>query len=179
MQIIALNYWPRYRFQYLSGSLTIAERLTSVKGIVVLIDADQMPVTSLSNVMNYEVLLNTQSEQYDWPLLDADSALAFVIPPVQQEILKGFFTPTAQLFCMRMLAVIPMYHMCAWGILYIAAMSGASLVLPGDGMAGEDLYRLIEYAQVDLMLGVPTVWLGLIDYLKANNLIIPSVKTVE
>ncbi|MGK0248518.1 MAG: acyl-CoA synthetase (AMP-forming)/AMP-acid ligase II [Oleispira sp.] len=173
---------------------SIAERLMSVKGIVVLIDADQMPVTSLSNVMNYEVLLSTQSEQYDWPVLDADSAACLcytsgttgnpkgVLYSHRSTVLHAYASRNPDALNISsdtvVMPVVPMYHVCAWGIPYIAPMSGASLVLPGDGMAGEDLYRLIEYAQVDLMLGVPTVWLGLIDYLKANNLTIPSVKTV-
>lgn len=172
----------------------MAERLTSVKGVVVLIDADQMPDSSLSNVMNYEVLLSEQSEHYDWPVLDADSAACLCYTSGTTGNPKGVLysqrSTVQHAFASRnpdalnissdtvVMPVVPMYHVCAWGIPYIAAMSGANLVLPGDGMAGEDLYRLIDYAKVDLMLGVPTVWLGLVEYLKANKLTIPSVKTV-
>ena len=172
----------------------IAHQLSSVKGIVVLIDQDQMPNTSLANVLNYEVLLREYSEEYQWPSLDADSAACLcytsgttgnpkgVLYSHRSTVLHAYASRNPDALNISsdtiVMPVVPMYHVCAWGLPYIAPMSGACLVLPGDGMAGEDLYRLIDYAKVDLMLGVPTVWLGLIDYLKANNLDIPSVKTV-
>lgn len=172
----------------------IGSRLTSVKGIIVLIDADQMPTTSLSNVMNYEALLSEPAEQFDWPELDADSAACLcytsgttgnpkgVLYSHRSTVLHAFASRNPDALNISsdsvVMPVVPMYHVCAWGIPYIAPMAGATLVLPGEGMSGEDLYHLIDFAQVDLMLGVPTVWLGLIDYLQAHNLSIPSVKTV-
>jgi len=172
----------------------ISDRLTSVKGIVVMIDHDQMPNASLANVVNYEQLLSEQSEQYQWPKLDPDSAACLcytsgttgnpkgVLYSHQSTVLHAFASRNPDALNISsdtvVMPVVPMYHVCAWGLPYIAPMSGATLVLPGNGMAGEDLYRLIDHAKVDLMLGVPTVWLGLLDYLKQNDLSIPSVKTV-
>ncbi|MFT4777044.1 MAG: acyl-CoA synthetase (AMP-forming)/AMP-acid ligase II [Oleispira sp.] len=172
----------------------IADKLTSVKGIVVLIDADQMPASSLNNLINYEELIAEQNDQIAWPDLDADSAACLcytsgttgnpkgVLYSHRSTVMHAFASRNPDALSVSsdtvVMPVVPMYHVCAWGMPYIAPMSGATLVLPGQGMAGKDLYRLIDFAKVDLMLGVPTVWLGLIEYLKENNLTMPSVKTV-
>jgi len=179
---------------FLSILEPIADRLISVKGIIVMIDEDQMPNTSLVNVINYEQLLSEHSEDYLWPQLEPSTAACLcytsgttgnpkgVLYSHQSTVLHAFASRNPDALNISsdtiVMPVVPMYHVCAWGLPYIAPMSGATIVLPGDGMAGEDLYRLIDHAKVDLMLGVPTVWLGLIEYLKKNDLSIPSVKTV-
>ena len=179
---------------FLSLLEPIADKLTSVKGIIVLIDAEKMPVSSLKNVINYEELIAEQDDQLIWPDLDADSAACLcytsgttgnpkgVLYSHRSTVMHAFASRNPDALNISsdtvVMPVVPMYHVCAWGIPYIAPMSGATLVLPGEGMAGKDLYCLIDIAKVDLMLGVPTVWLGLIEYLKENDLKIPSVKTV-
>src|SRR3954451_17247360 len=40
--------------------------------------------------------------------------------------------------------VVPMFHACAWGVPYAAAMSGAKLVLPGPRLDGASLFELFE-----------------------------------
>lgn len=73
------------------------------------------------------------------------------------------------------LPVVPMFHANAWGIPYAALMNGAKLVLPGYALDGPNLHTMLNEEQVTLMAGVPTVWLGLLDYLNRNNLTIDSV----
>lgn len=58
--------------------------------------------------------------------------------------------------------VVPMFHVNAWGVPYAAAMVGAKLVLPGPGLDGESLVRLVDRERVTLALGVPTIWQGLL-----------------
>ena len=60
------------------------------------------------------------------------------------------------------LPVVPMFHVNAWGVPYIAAMNGACLVLPGPGLDGDSLAELIETQDVSVALGVPTIWQGLL-----------------
>jgi acyl-CoA synthetase (AMP-forming)/AMP-acid ligase II len=74
------------------------------------------------------------------------------------------------------LPVVPMFHVNAWGTPYAAAMSGSKLVLPGPGMDGKSLHELIASEQATLLLGVPTVWLGLLTYLDSINAKMDSVK---
>jgi len=177
----------------------IAAQLPSVKGFILLIDEDQMPSTTLPNVSCYETLINQPDvtaavQQFNWPRVAQDAAACLCYTSGTTGNPKGVLyshgSTVLHAYASRnpdalnisadsvVMPVVPMYHVCAWGMPYIAPMAGATLVLPGEGMDGKSLHQLIELADIDLMLGVPTVWLGLIDYLKRNQLRMDSVKTV-
>jgi fatty-acyl-CoA synthase len=49
-------------------------------------------------------------------------------------------------------------------------MVGAKLVMPGPQLDGKSLHDLFEAEGVTLAAGVPTVWLGLLDYVQSNGL---------
>lgn len=67
------------------------------------------------------------------------------------------------------LLVVPMYHANAWGVVYAAPAAGSKLVLPGSRMDGESLYELIEQEGVTFSAAVPTVWQGLLQYLRGTG----------
>lgn len=72
--------------------------------------------------------------------------------------------------------VVPMFHVNAWGVPYIAAMVGCKLVLPGPNLDGVSLANLIDAEKVSLALGVPTIWLGLLAGLKETGSKAESLK---
>jgi fatty-acyl-CoA synthase len=74
--------------------------------------------------------------------------------------------------------IVPMFHANGWGIPFIAPMAGASLVMPGPKLDGASLYDLMESERVTATAGVPTVWLGLLQYLEANALTFHHLKRV-
>jgi fatty-acyl-CoA synthase len=57
-------------------------------------------------------------------------------------------------------------------------MSGAKLVFPGPRLDGASLYELFEGERVTLAMGVPTVWLGLLQYLEAQGKRLSTVRRV-
>ncbi len=61
-----------------------------------------------------------------------------------------------------LLPVTPMFHANCWGLPYGAVMMGAKLVFPGPHLHPEDLLDLIRAEPPTLSVGVPTIWLGLI-----------------
>jgi fatty-acyl-CoA synthase len=63
-----------------------------------------------------------------------------------------------------------MFHVNAWGLPYAAAMNGCKLVLPGPKLDGASLYELIESERVTCSAGVPTIWLGLSQYMEQRGL---------
>ena len=67
------------------------------------------------------------------------------------------------------LAVVPMFHANAWGLPFAVPAAGAKFVLPGRHTDGASLARLIESEQVTIGVGVPTVWLGLVEHLDATG----------
>jgi fatty-acyl-CoA synthase len=65
------------------------------------------------------------------------------------------------------LPVTPMFHANSWGIPYGAVMMGVKLVFPGPHLHPEDLLDLMQFEPPTLALGVPTLWLGLIQAYEA------------
>jgi fatty-acyl-CoA synthase len=63
------------------------------------------------------------------------------------------------------LPVVPMFHANAWGIPYAAAMTGAKLVFPGQYLDAASVVELLAKERVTVTAGVPTIWMGILDYL--------------
>jgi fatty-acyl-CoA synthase len=61
-----------------------------------------------------------------------------------------------------LLPVVPMFHANAWGTPYAAVMMGVKLVFPGPHLHPDDLLDLMQLEPPTLSLGVPTIWMGLI-----------------
>jgi len=76
------------------------------------------------------------------------------------------------------LPVVPMFHANAWGLPFAVAATGGKLVLPGRHTDGASLARLIAAENVTIAVGVPTVWLGLCDYLEATGAKVPSLQRI-
>lgn len=74
--------------------------------------------------------------------------------------------------------VVPMFHANAWGIPFTAPAVGAKLVLPGRHTDGAHLARLIRSEGVTAAVGVPTVWLGLVEHLEAEGGDVPSLQRI-
>jgi fatty-acyl-CoA synthase len=60
-----------------------------------------------------------------------------------------------------LMPVVPMFHVNAWGLPYIAAMTGAKLVFPGPHLDPPSLLDLLVGERVTCAAGVPTIWLGI------------------
>ncbi|HZV94124.1 MAG TPA: AMP-binding protein, partial [Caldimonas sp.] len=55
-----------------------------------------------------------------------------------------------------------MFHANSWGLPYAAVMLGVKLVFPGPHLHPDDLLDLMQIEPPTLSLGVPTIWMGLI-----------------
>lgn len=64
--------------------------------------------------------------------------------------------------------VTPMFHANSWGIPYISLMVGAKLVFPGPHLHPEDLLDQMQQDPPTVSLGVPTIWLSLIQTFEAQ-----------
>ncbi|HSM29513.1 MAG TPA: 3-(methylthio)propionyl-CoA ligase [Woeseiaceae bacterium] len=159
----------------------IADKISNVEGFIVMTDEAHMPETALPNAMCYESLLAAESPDFDWPELDENTASALcytsgttgnpkgVLYDHRSTILHALGTLAIDVAGMSsrdvVLPVVPFFHVNAWGVPYSALMAGAKLVLPGPKMGdGEALYELMDGEDVTMALGVPTVWLALLQY---------------
>ncbi|MBV8761779.1 MAG: long-chain fatty acid--CoA ligase [Deltaproteobacteria bacterium] len=64
-----------------------------------------------------------------------------------------------------LLPVVPMFHVNAWGLPFIAAMVGTKLVMPGPHLDPPSLLELLQNEKVTVAAGVPTIWIGIRDLL--------------
>ena len=164
----------------------IAPHCKNVKGWVAMTDRAHMPTMKMSGVLCYEELINAASDDYEWPTLDENTASSLcytsgttgnpkgVLYSHRTTILHSYAIALPDVMSLSardvILPVVPMFHVNAWGTPYACAMVGAKIVFPGAGLDGASLYELFEKEGVTMSAGVPTVWLGLLNYIKQNNL---------
>jgi fatty-acyl-CoA synthase len=165
---------------------SIAPHCRAVRGWVAMTDRAHMPPSVLHEMLCYEDLVNGHSDQYEWPEFDewTASSLCYtsgttgnpkgVLYAHRSTILHAYAAclPDAIGLSARdvVLPVVPMFHVNAWGLPYACALAGCKLVFPGAQLDGASLHALFESEKVTLSAGVPTVWLGLLQHVKQNNL---------
>jgi 3-(methylthio)propionyl---CoA ligase len=159
----------------------------TVKHWIALCDADALPAdTGIAGLQSYEAWIGGEPAAYDWPDFDERSACALcytsgttgnpkgVLYSHRSTVLHAYggALPDALSFSARdtILPVVPMFHVNAWGIPYGAAMTGMKIVFPGAALDGKSVYELLEAERVTVSAGVPTVWLMLLNHMKANGL---------
>jgi 3-(methylthio)propionyl---CoA ligase len=178
---------------FLPAVETFCSNCSTLKGAILMCDRDRMPAESkLANLMCYEDLIEANSDEYEWPLFDENSASSLcytsgttgnpkgALYSHRSTVLHSYASamPDALNVSARdvVLPVVPMFHVNAWGLPYSVPLTGAKLVFPGAALDGKSVYELFEQEQVTFSAGVPTVWLGLLNYVGQNNLKFSSFK---
>jgi fatty-acyl-CoA synthase len=164
----------------------IAARCPKVRSWIAMVDKDRHPVSAaLPNLVNYEQLLRSGRGNWRWPEFDERSAVALCYTSGTTGNPKGALyshrstvlhaygaaLPDAMGGSARdvILPVVPMFHVNAWGIPYVAPLVGAKLVFPGSQLDGASIFELFESEGVTFSAGVPTVWLGLLAHVRQQG----------
>lgn len=170
----------------------IAPRLATAQRVVVMGEGDR---GSLEDPLDYEALLAGASPSYRWPELDEDEAAVMcytsgttgnpkgVVYSHRSLVLHSTMLNQAENFACTardaILPVVPMFHANSWGLPYAAAMAGAKHVFAGRFSADpESLAELIEGERVTVAAGVPTVWIGLLQYLEEHPHDLSSIRCI-
>jgi acyl-CoA synthetase (AMP-forming)/AMP-acid ligase II len=142
----------------------------------------------------YEKLIESESDHFPWPTFDEKTAACLCYTSGTTGNPKGALyshrstmihayaaalPDTLNLSAREVvLPVVPMFHVNAWSLPYSCTMTGAKMVFPGPHLDGKSLHELFEAEGVTMSAGVPTVWLGLLNYMKEKKLRFSTLKNV-
>ncbi|MFC5696730.1 long-chain fatty acid--CoA ligase [Pseudomonas sp. GCM10022186] len=171
----------------------LQHELPSVRRFIALCAEDELPASSLPNLLSYETLLAQAADSYAWPELDERRASGLcytsgttgdpkgVLSSHRSTVLHGMAQNMADNVGLRAMDVVmplvPMFHVNAWGMPYNAAMVGAKLVLPGPKVSdAAAMVRLINDEGVTFSLAVPTLWANISQYLTTHSIAVPTLK---
>ena len=142
----------------------------------------------------YEEFVDGHSTEFDWPVLDEDQPAGMCYTSGTTGNPKGVEYTHKMLWSHTMatltpqgipmadedvvMPIVPMFHVNAWGMPFTATAAGAKHVYPGPSPDPEDIVHLIEEEGVTISAGVPTVWLGLMDYAEDNDVDLSTLDTV-
>jgi fatty-acyl-CoA synthase len=173
----------------------LAKQQNPVAHYIALTDGAHLPQDSeIPGLQDYESLIGGESDVYEWPIFDENTASSLCYTSGTAGFPKGVLyshrTTVLHSYAIAMadalgvcaqdtvLPVVPMFHVNAWGVPYAAAMTGAKLVLPGPGLDPVNLMELIQNENATCLLGVPTVWMALLAHARAQNIRMSSVRKV-
>jgi len=172
----------------------IADKIPSIRKFIILTDDAHMPDTALPNAIAYETWLSAHDADFAWASFDENTAAGLcytsgttgnpkgVLYSHRSNVLHGLMANQPDVFGLRsqdnVLPIVPMFHANAWALAFAAPAAGACMVMPGAGMDGKSVYELLDTEKVTCSAAVPTVWLGLLQYLEENNLKLPYLNSV-
>ncbi len=170
--------------------------MKTVRHVIVVGAADTSVLDGFGKELHsYRELLSAQPEQFDWPTdIDERAAAAMCYTSGTTENPKGvaYSHRSVYLHSMamcagealgltpadRILPVVPMFHVNAWGLPYAALMAGAGLVLPDRFLQAKPLIELIEAQRPTVSAAVPTIWGDVLRHLREHGGDVSSVRRV-
>ena len=173
----------------------LAPRIPSVKHVIMMTDAASMPDVTLAPGMTlhcYEELMAEADDDFAWPELDERTASGLcytsgttgrpkgVLYSHRSTVLHAMAITMADVMGIRavdrVMPVVPMFHVNAWGTPFAAPLAGAALILPGRHLDGASVAALMNDERVTFSAGVPTIWLGLLHHLRATGTKLTTVR---
>jgi fatty-acyl-CoA synthase len=164
---------------------TVLPQMPTVRTVIAVGDGNlDVLKASGKDVLSYEDLLAGESNEFEWPDLDENSAAAMCYTSGTTGHPKGvvYGHRSTYLHSMavcstngmtlgqwdRVLPCVPMFHANGWGLAVAALLAGADIVLPNRYLQGHRLIDIIEKRRVTLAAGVPTIWNDMLHCLESD-----------
>ena len=161
----------------------VLARMETVHTVIAVGDGDLGPFqASGKTVLRYHEVTAAESDEFDWPEIDENSAAAMCYTSGTTGHPKGvvYSHRSSYLHSMAVCAgngmglsfadkafpIVPMFHANAWGLPYAALMAGADIVLPDRFMDAVSLVNLIETQRPTVAGAVPTIWNDVMNFLE-------------
>jgi fatty-acyl-CoA synthase len=156
-----------------------AEQADKVEHYIILGDSADV---DLPNAIAYEDLIADVEPWGSWPILDERSPMMYCYSSGTTGNPKGVAYTQRSTYMHtisnlanyplsgsdNILPVVPMFHAAAWGYPYQAVTKGAKITYPGPDLSPKGIVNLFENEKVTFSAGVPTVWVGIQQYLMEN-----------
>jgi len=171
----------------------IKDQLTTVKGIIVTGDGDSSALGDTVPVLRYAELLAAQQPCFDWPSLDERAAALMcytsgttgdpkgVVYSHRSTYLHAMAATSASIEgpteADRVLVIVPMFHVNAWGLPFAAFICGASLHMPDRFLQADHLTRFIAAERTTVTAAIPTIWSWILDYGEEHQIDLSSLRT--
>lgn len=160
-----------------------SSRLAQLKGCAIITEKPLVQInTALSPIVSYEEILEAESDDYKWEMINERSAFSACYTSGTTGLPKGVFYSHRAIYLHSMTAAVnlkidsrdvvmqtvPMFHCHGWGFFFAAAMTGAKLVFPGIYTAETTniLVDLMVSEKVTVNCGAPAIFLPMLEYIK-------------
>ncbi|MGH7722424.1 MAG: long-chain fatty acid--CoA ligase [Candidatus Dormibacteria bacterium] len=165
----------------------IRQQLRTVERVIVVGKAD---TSALGDHVSYEEAVAAAPVEFAWPDLDEWSAAAMCYTTGTTGDPKGvvYSHRSIWLHCLavwasfrideseRLLMIVPMFHVNAWGIPYAAWMLGCTLLLPDRFLQAQPLCDFVKAERPTFTGGVPTIFTGMLAQAEATDADLSSIK---
>ncbi|GIN86068.1 long-chain-fatty-acid--CoA ligase [Heyndrickxia sporothermodurans] len=173
----------------------VKDSLKTVKAYIIMTDQDKLPRTSLQPAYSYERLLESGDPKHPFiQNIDENDPAGMcytsattgnpkgVVYSHRGIVLHSFALGLADTTAISekdtCMAVVPMFHVNAWGMPFAATWFGSKQVLPGPMFTPKHLAEFIQEEKVSVTAGVPTIWLGLLNELERGSYDTSSLRAI-